>query len=66
MLIVFLKHKTHFGFNELRQTLLHVAGDFPAVLTVTVSDREKVAVFKTTEMWHSNPGVLVRFVWVRG
>lgn len=65
MLIVFLKHEAHFSFYELRKTLLHVSGDFSAVLAVTISDREKVAVFKAAEMWYSNPSVLVGFMRVR-
>ena len=64
LLIVLLKHKAHLSFNELRQTLLHVARDFTTVLSMTIGDGEKVTVLEATEVRHSDPRILVLLVWV--
>ena len=66
VLVILLEHVAHLRFNELGQTLLHVAGNFATVLTVPISHSEKVAVLETAEVWHRDPGVLILLVGVRG
>ena len=66
VIVVLLEHEAHFSLDELRQALLHVAGDLAAELAVAISHREEVAVLEAAEVRHGNPGVLVLLVRVRG
>lgn len=62
MFVVFLEHVAHFSLDELGQPLLHVAGDFAAILAMAVGNGEKVAILEAAEVGDSDPSVLILLV----
>ena len=66
MIVVLLEHEAHLSLDELGQALLHIARDLAPKLAVAISYREEVAVLEAAEVRHSNPGILVLLVRVRG
>jgi hypothetical protein len=51
-------------FKVLGQSLLQESADLLALCTMTIADREEVAVLQMAEVRNSNPYVLINFVGV--
>ena len=54
------------SLNKQGQPRLKLAGDLTAILSMAIGHREKVAILKTKEVRHCDPGILVCLVRIRG
>lgn len=63
--MVFAENIAHVCLDILGQADFKLARDFTTPLAVTISDREEVAIFETTEVRHGDPTILVGLVRVR-
>lgn len=62
--MVLVEHVAEFDFDVRWEPLLHHGGDFAAPLPMAISHSEEMAILQATEVWHSDPRILILFVGI--
>lgn len=62
--MVLLEHVPQLRFYELRQPLFQVRRYLTSILSMSVSYWKEMAILEPTEMWNSDPSILICLVWI--